>query len=386
MGTVFVATTLTAKDKDNKTGDINKVMYVDVENNKIAYADVSQAKIPGFNTITRRYVNDNVPIEETVGTLAFVNTEYRFYGVLKMLGNKPYLVWITEEDLKVDKNYNLIANINNKPYDITHLGKSVFNKNWLSVTKQLFVSSVQYKLLGYEKFMEIIGSREINKNDVKPINNVKPTNISKVSNNKSVEESINNNINANDNNSDKLSDIEKDIIRRLVEIEKREESLAKKEAELSEKSTRLSNILAKIEGNEIDNIISTIIDIDELIEFDVEPVDELTKSDFAIEMSIKMLNHGDVISIHQDYFKKLHCLTKKTLESNLAYTNYKIMASIKFERNSEYSVFGIVEYNSDSSYVKFNVLKPFSNKEIKDEEVANYFVEYTKWRKSRATN
>lgn len=372
MANIFVVTALTAKEKANKNADIDKVVFIDVDNNRVVHGRIEQAKIPTFNTKTRRYINDEVNIEESVGTLLFVNNEHNFYGVLRLLGTKLTLEWITKQNLLEDKNYNKIANIHNLPIDITSQGLRVFNKNWLPFAKQIFVSEINYKMTTKEKFMQdITGVVESVEKDIK---NEEPTLYETKEDTQINRENNKDTENTNEN-------INIDLVKRLVELEKREEAVREKEKDLTEKSNRLSRLLAKLETVDIDKAVGAMVDVDDISTFDKREDSSISKADLATEFSLKIASSGDIVTISKDYYSKVFWLTRKTLEQNVAYTMYKLMVSLKFERESEYSIFGIIDYNEDLDVVKFKVLKSYSKSGITEHEISDFHLEYLKDRK-----
>ena len=368
MESIFVVTAVSTKERcSNKSINLDKVVFIDIEKNKVAQGLINQASINRFDIKNRRYQDDLVNIEDSIGTLAFINKKYKFYGVLRYMGNKLYIEWITEEHLKNDKNLDNLANIHGDLVDITSLGTKVFTKDWLNTVRKICVTEINYKVISTDKFIHNIEVE--NKEDEK-------TNEEITLSKKEETETI---VEQNENKKDITVEIlNKDILNKLVELEIREKALTEKERSIQEKCDKINRILSKLENVDVNKLIGTVVDADNIYKFDTVKEEKLSKADLANEFALKMLNNGDEISIDKSYFNKIKCLNKKSIESNVAYTYYKMIVALKFERESQYAIFGILDYNEDKEFVKFKVLKSYTNSDITDEEINKFYLEYLK--------
>ena len=107
-------------------------------------------------------------------------------------------------------------------------------------------------------------------------------------------------------------------------------------------------------GNETLQSIASI-NGDKIKQVHLESGEELSKYNIY-KYIIENIQCMDVISIPNDVFKQLstnvHRVLSSTFKTNGEYKEFKWIASVKFESNSEKSVIGVVKFDDESEYIK----------------------------------
>lgn len=388
-----------------KSKDKANVHIVDLDTLDSKYVTIKSLmncknKIPGLESIN-----------DTNGTLAVVDFERRFYGILKEGTGKLSITWVTMDSIeKENTDLSNYYNYKGKMIDISKETLDVLNKEyWMKKSHKKiaacrFIKSLEvYRMMSKEDFIHSINGELIDGIE-DPTVKIETDTITNEDANKDKEaeveakheeaisekecadninsEEIKTSTNTLENAELKVSDILSNIEERLANVIEREKTLANREQELIEKSSRLNRILVKLEGADLSNNTDTVIDVDNIAYFDSEPNNnEETISKVMYDTILKVLNSKDMITVSLDYFSTLQCYLKKTFESNMAFTVYTAMAEIKFNKTDEQKLLAIIKSDENEKHVTITILKKYSSSDITDADIAYFTVEYIKWRK-----
>lgn len=382
-----------------KSKDKANVHIVDLDTLDSKYVTIKSLmncknKIPGLESIN-----------DTNGTLAVVDFERRFYGILKEGTGKLSITWVTMDSIeKENVDLSNYYNYKGKMIDVSKETLDVLNKEyWMKKSHKKiaacrFIKSLEvHRMMSKEDFIQSINGEltdesedittkietdtVINKEVGVEIEQGEAISEKEDTNNINSEE-VKNSTNTLENSELKVSDILSNIEERLANVIEREKALANREQELIEKSSRLNKILVKLEGVDLSSNTDTVIDVDNIAHFDSEPDnDEETMSKVMYDTILKVLNPKDIITVSLDYFSTLKCYLKKTFESNMAFTVYTAMAEIKFNKTDEQKLLAIIKSDENEKHVTITILKKYSSSDITDSDIAYFTVEYAKWRK-----
>lgn len=356
-----------------------------------------------------KYKGDTVSFKNSIGTLMFVNTVSKFYGVLVSSKNDLAIHWITFDDFEASEYKDSVCNINGSLIDITEYKSRVFKTNWgVGIAKSHRVSrDIVFKARVKDSFVKYVNAgmvipstdslEELQKGtdssnivtDIAQItdgdtmenddeHNGLVDDISKVGN-----QDILNLQQLLSNYNDKLSDV-------LVRLEGQEASLREKEEQadelqkkLKDSNDRLNRVLSRLDNTEFKETTETIIEVDNIYTFsDKNAKKEHNKNDFATEMVLKYLSDNDRVTIDKDYYtSKINAYLIKTLEQNLNLTKYTAITKLKFEADSEYCIYAVVEFDESSKQVVINVIKAYSKVKMSDSDIANCYRVYEENRK-----
>lgn len=381
--------------------------------------DKANVHIVDLDTLDSKYVTikslmnckNRIPglesINDTNGTLAVVDFERRFYGILKEGTGKLSITWVTMDSIE-NENTDLsnYYNYKGKMIDVSKETLDVLNKEyWMKKSHKKiaacrFIKSLEvYRMMSKEDFIHSINGELIDGGEDTTVkietdtitNKDKKAEVGEKHEEAILEKECTDNINSEEiktstntleNAELKVSDILSNIEERLTNVIEREKTLANREQELIEKSSRLNRILVKLEGTDLSNNTDTVIDVDNIAYFDSEPNNkEETISKVMYDTILKVLNSKDMITVSLDYFSTLQCYLKKTFESNMAFTVYTAMAEIKFNKTDEQKLLAIIKSDENEKHVTITILKKYSSSDITDADIAYFTVEYIKWRK-----
>lgn len=434
---------------------MSKVLLVNCTQYKSAYYAVSLAdkqcivlgieslakKVPDeFDAKTHICRGDTIPVFKSYGTLAYVNNEYNFYGILKERNKGVGIIWVSKEKAEKDDRFDSLCNRYGELLDITSEGLDVLDKSWNKGFKSSILSdSLRQFPCKKEIFYESIGVKVETDGDIEdeqldmnniteeaknkpteiektPIENVEDTRTEEVCDTYSnstdaqtdknednrqidilgtVEESVTEESKAESEEKKSGSELKteqrismdlfnsymSDIEARLIEVSKREEEIAKREAELIEASNKINNILANADSYSVDNIVDVILDVDIVANNSVITDNKYVCTDYTYEMILKLLHKGDCISIPFDYYSKLKPVVKKMLECNKSYNIYKVLVEISFNKASNENLVAIIDCDETINKVTIHILKPYNTDKMLDSQLKDYLTMYYSWRK-----
>jgi hypothetical protein len=126
---------------DRDSGKPEKSIIVDVVNQRMASVKIEQLDELNIGIKNGRYLNSNVELSKTLGTVALVNETHRFYGIMHYKKSKLSLYWITFDDFAKDSRKHEFIMVNDL-INIESYGETVLNKNWLK-SKGINIKCIQ---------------------------------------------------------------------------------------------------------------------------------------------------------------------------------------------------------------------------------------------------
>lgn len=383
----------------------SRLLIADLDNKNTILKFDKSTKINNFDMSKKMYTGDKIEITNSIATAAYHHNKFKVYGLLNEHKGKVRIIWIKEDDFKNDSKSSLVVNMANM-IDISDLGEEIFETNWsgknfgkplisrrvagIQASFTTFYDYIRNNLREYNKEHGIVTDEEIKeevKHEVKSdtVELDKPA-LEEVEDNKCNEcdnnEQSNGTIDENAKINSKYFDILESKLRNIIE---REKALDEREEELIRKSTGINRLLAYTNQLDLDGLANINIDIDNIVSFEdrkIDNVDEKTKtSELAYELMLKALSVNDSVSIPMEYFSKLKCYVKKTLESNLKYTKFKVLSVIKINSTDTANLCALVDSDEQLDKVRITVVKEYNNSNISDEEIVKFEIQYAKLRK-----
>jgi hypothetical protein len=145
--------------------DKEKVYIVDLSNNrfqKISIDKLKTLKIENFDSKELKFKNDKYSVLESLGTLAYIDKDNKFYGILKERNGLLSVMWITYENAhKLIDNNDYFDNLSNTQGNVLIITgeKEITDRDWFkslfgkSVGKAVIISSIpKYTLASKETF------------------------------------------------------------------------------------------------------------------------------------------------------------------------------------------------------------------------------------------
>ena len=341
--------------------DPSKIFVVDPVEHRVAVINYESFA----NKELIRHFGDN-----TVGTVAYINTEFNFYGVIQPFNGKLELRWISIENFNNDTKHNKVLLDKDLLVDVTQCGERVLNKYWFRDIPGVVVKSLSRWM---EKKDRLFGVGEATK---EPQETVEEPQETVEEPQKTAEEKIETPI---DNIG--VRNYIKELSLREAAVQAKEIEVQNKLTELTEKSNRLSTILDTLSKKNFDSAVEVILDVDEVTKIGMVNTVKTVSNEFAYEMLLKAAMDNDSITVSKEYLSKLKIYMKKSLEANLGYTKYRAIVQIKFESTSENSILAIIDYDEDKDTARVTILKAFCNERITTDEVSKYYIAYEQWRR-----
>ena len=386
---------------------MNTNLLVNSKNKKILYlVDILNRT---YRSIVRdtcnstKYQQSEVTVCESSGTLAYVNKEYGFYGILRERQGGASIIWIEANALFNDSRISNIINNTDELCDITEYGLDVLEKSWNNKLKTCTTcKDLSWRLIGKNEFLVSIGALAPSE-EVEPEGTDDVANTNKDLANTNIEEeprieikeflheneqSFEENLKQTKENVRDKSEIRelfnsylKTIEDRIDDIKDREQALRNKESDLQNKFNKLNNLYSNYDGTELYKLNEEVLDLDLVVSNGNVEVSIKDKPDYVWELMLKLLSENDSISISHEYYEKLHILPKKQLEANLSYTRYKSLASLKFNKNDPNNLVVMIEFDDTLPYVRINVIKPYGLNTFEPEEIRDYLTKYADWKR-----
>lgn len=410
----------------------------------ISKETITKVNSDKFNIETQNYSGDLVSICDSYGTLAYVNTEYNFYGILKERNKGVGIIWVSKENAEKDEKFNSLCNRCGELLDITSEGLAVFDNSWkkgfkssilsdslrqFPCKREIFDNSLginieaiedsedeqlniaEYTTETEEKSVELEELLIENVDDAVVENvdntysNVKEAVIEENKYTKRNEEvnlvnkdtAEENKCETKKNKSESSESLDesiskdmfkaymKDIESRLIEVSKREEEVTKRETELAEAYNKINGILDKADTYSVNSIVDTLVDVDLVVNNSTIVDNTFDCADHTWEMILKMLHIDDHISIPFDFYRKLKPLVKRSLEQTKNGLIYKLLAEIYFNKTSNENLVVIIDCDETIKKVTLHILKPYNKDKMLDYQINDFLIKYASWRKNVMT-
>ena len=412
--------------KNTNSDKLDNVYIADLVNRRIKLCKFKDfSSLSTIDPINYKYYGDVVTIAKSIGTLAYINTEHKFYGILKFTySGKPMLMWISYDNFwNDDKNEN-VCNIKNDLIDITDQGEAVLSKDWFKGVKSMTVDNLLSRRTSLIDFKIAVGFSQPNtplEEEGSDINtttdDVNTTtddinttaddiNTATIVENENTVDKIDESIASfndtyiededddtvgidineenteetelNNNTIDNNTNIDlNDLIKREAELMIKQMELNRLQSELEKKTRRIDELLQSLENKEFTDVISKMIEVDNIYTFeDRVQLNEYGQSDYMSEMVLKYISNNDTVTISKAYYSKLCTYMIKQLDANLSYSKYSAIVKIKFESTSEYCLYAIVEYDESVNYVRLSVIKRYDTTDITDDIILQYYRQY----------
>lgn len=285
-------------------------------------------------------------------TIGVVHHGYKVYGLLRDSGAKlPNLIFVTEAGLKEFKDD--IINYDKSGYiiDISDKGPEVFNGNF---NKSMFKSvkkmdETTKKWASTENFLLKIG-----------INTTEQT--------------------------------EETAEQRNETTEQRNETAEQTETKIEKHNSKIN------ENTEKEETHLNFLDEDNRIQMEIREDRYSTDSklettvskkidsvDYSIYKSIiKVLRVNDTISIPKDFYMSLVRLIKRNITLSRNGEDYIAIVKLKLDRKDTDNIVVRADFNSKDEYTTIAVIKQFNSVDITDDQIAEYEVKYSEWRKAHS--
>lgn len=107
--------------------------------------------------------------------------------------------------------------------------------------------------------------------------------------------------------------------------------------------------------------------------------------DYSIYKSIiKVLRVNDTISIPKDFYMSLVRLIKRNITLSRNGEDYIAIVKLKLDRKDTDNIVVRADFNSKDEYTTIAVIKQFNSVDITDDQIAEYEVKYSEWRKAHS--
>lgn len=397
---------LIASKKNNKA-----IHVLDLEAGQYKYALLDDIKrLNNKDWVGDRLILDKLPINETYGTLAFKDKQNKVYGILKEYGKSLSVCLIPAS--RLDNKDKSLSGVNSELLEIDSSDEQIYTKKyWISkyncikalictdnihslskISVEQLKSIIEDKPSVHEETLETQQSVQEETQESLETSETQET-VEEITESTVIEKEETKEIiedkeelfkGTSNNSNEMLLEFEKSLEKRLENIIEREKVIKEKEKELIEKSSRLNKVLARAESGEVNNIVNTLLEVDNVYVDGVEHKRVNLKQDYVYEMLLKTVSIGDMITISKDYFTRLKVYMRKNLESNISYTKYKAISTIKFHSEVKENIVALVNYDESLDGIQLTILKDYDDTEFTEDDLARYILQYNKWRKNVA--
>lgn len=399
--TVFVV------DSTNINSDNNVVVGVLPINN--------DSEIIGYSAKDNKYTDDDFSLTDSLGTIAYVNNEYGFTGVIRpskstksvIKNNIKHklivlnLLWIKTDTLKQLKQYSLLANSKN-PIDVTNQGLKVLEQDWVGkgISKVLYLdnfgtsnnfSSFCSRLTKEEFISSLYSELHIDKNydsssETKNEQYIKEetANEDEKEQTETIEATKTEKEDASAQVNKELLNIISNLENRLSEIIEKEDALKEIVNNISNKQDELSEKVENTSANKNNDDNENMISVNTIVESGAVVRKVLDTYDNSYEIMLKTLSVGDNVSLPFEYYSKIKVIQKKMLSCTGTMT-FEALSTIKFDEMSQRNIFAYLYVNERQQIVRLLVLKEFNDRIITDSDIQEYYAKYLKWKKEAST-
>ena len=356
--------------------------------NIILSNEVVRQLVPSFNIFSRNYAGDSVSIEDSDGTILYVGRDEKYYGILRFTKNKLNLYWIADIDMTPEAKSKLLNSNCKYAIHLSTFDDAMLRHNWLPGGNIAIVKNMKRSLRSKEQFLDYVNGR-IDSFEPKSDNKIEEPESNEVNGTKEVKEdttvekeekTTEVTENKEDNKEYRESLLSRQIKNLPSDIDFRQEELERLQR-LDATCNKLNALLSKLEGNEYEEAVATVVNVNDIYSFDDYPDDEIKQSDIVYETLLKMASQFDCISISAEYFAKIKIYLKKTLTSNMSYSSYKAIALIRFESNSQFGLLALIDYTEGNELVRITILRKYSNRPITDDEINKHYIRFEALRK-----
>ena len=347
------------------------------------------------------------------GTVVYNIDELKVCGVLRMTNGKVSLSWIKMADIELNMSdktwFNNLSDSKERSAEewldfiengtVNGVGSIICCRQFAfkgnaRVKRSDFVAELRKE---FESRKQSVQTSENNELSEEKANEAieKVEKISSDSNQKDLlakEENVEQRLSSNDNEEQKSNTSEEmsnlfdkymsDISARLIVIKNKEEALAKRELVINEKERVLSELLAKAEKAEREEIETVMADIkyefssSEEFKNNSSAVNNSTEGSMIIyEVILKALSKDDDITIPFEFYKGMKPVILKNIELNSQYTKYKAVANFKFGKD-RYCLTGLLTVNEIEHTVRLKVIKPYNQTQFDSRALAQWCIEY----------
>lgn len=376
---------------------------------------INSEELVGYSVQDNKYIDDDFSLVDSLGTIAYVNKEYGFTGVLRaskstktVVKNKIKhklivlnLIWIKTDTLKQLKQYSSLANSKN-PIDITSQGLKVLEQSWVGngiskvlyldnfgasanfsnfcskLTKEEFISSLEVK----KHLSENCGSSSEVKDGQRL--NEETTNVIEKEPSEIIEDTKTEKEDASAQVNKELLGIISNLENKLSKIIEKETTLNEIVNNISNKQDELSKKIEKTSDNKNNDDNENLISVNTIVESGAVVRKVLDTYDNSYEIMLKTLSIGDNVSLPFDYYSKIKVIQKKMLSCTGTMT-FEALSTIKFDEMSQRNMFVYLYVNERQQIVRLLVLKEFNNEIVTDNDIQEYYSKYLKWKKEAST-
>lgn len=356
----------------DKAGE-NGVAIVDTETRKfqLVTLDANVLKyVPAFRSISKNYEGDIVSIENSEGTIMYADKYRKYYGVLKYNERGLQLYWIADIDLTLDIKKRLLNTSCRHAIILDKFDEKMTLNTWMPKVNVSIVKSLKRSFRAKNLFIDYIEGRI-------------PDFDTEI---RSESKEITSQTESNTTAQTEAKDTEL-IVKPPKQIEKVPVAI-NYDAEEMKRLERLDNLLSKVdsllsrlEGQDYEDAVATIVNVNDIYRFDDYHDDEIKQTDLIYETLLKMASPFDSISITREYYEKIIVRLQKPLTSSLDYSSYKSIAIIRFESGSQFGILCIIDYTEGNEMVRITILKRYDNKPITSDEINRYYIHYEQLRK-----
>lgn len=406
---------------ENNTVFLADIANINTDNNVIVDTlpiknnIINSEELVGYSVQDNKYIDDDFNLIDSLGTIAYVNKEYGFTGVLRaskstksVVKNKIRhklivlnLLWIKTDTLKQLKQYSLLANSKN-PIDITSQGLKVLEQSWVGngfskvlyldnfgasanfnnfcskLTKEEFISSLEVK----KHLSENCGSSSEVKDEQRL--NEETTNVIEKEPSEIIEDTKTEKEDASAQVNKELLEIISNLENKLSKIIEKETTLNEIVNSISNKQDELSKKIENTSDNKNNDDNENLISVNTIVESGAIVRKVLDTYDNSYEIMLKTLSVGDNVSLPFDYYSKIKVIQKKMLSCTGTMT-FEALSTIKFDEMSQRNIFVYLYVNERQQIVRLLVLKEFNDEIVTDNDIQEYYSKYLKWKKEAST-
>lgn len=361
--------------------------------------------VPSFRSISCNYEGDTTNLDSSEGTIAYIDKNKKYYGILKFNKGKLNLYWIADIDLTPETKNTLLNSSCKNAVVLDEFSEDFLSKLWFPSGPVAIVKSLKRALRSKEQFINYISGKIDSFDKIETLNVSENTTVIEDDKDIKLENTVvgkdNTTFNFSNSTTNNISSTKtsfdfgdsKPSIVKMPNAIPTETPVPKKVAVESDKEelnrlskmdsllSRLESLLTKLEGNDYEEAVATIVNVNDIYSFDDYADDDIKQSDVVYETLLKMASQFDCISVSSEYFNKIKLYLKKTLTSSIDYSSYRAIALIRFESGSQFGILALVDYTEGNDMVRITILKRYSNKPITDEEVNKYYIHYEAIRK-----
>lgn len=382
------------------SGKGGKFFIYNTELEKIAILENTEenrqliAENTSFHLNERKYENDVCTLDESFGTLVFVSNTYRLYGLAYPKKNRrtkameltskfiPMECLDNYKDKLLNSSGNLIDISNEKLYSHCkvkglYTGFADETGNSVEVDKVNQFLQCRLNIAGNKEGQQLTENFKLEKEGKQSDINMLLDKISQLMEGLQLLDNKKEAFYKERNEFYKEREaFYKDKQMKEQDLNDREQEINCKEAKLIIWQQGIESLKGLYDGKKTE--FGKVVNASHMWPFAREV--EYEKIDYAYEYQLKIASINHTVRIPMSFYRKAVTEVVKILNANREYTAYEAIIAVRFLGDKDRNLLVVAYYDESAEFIDMVVLKEYTRFEVNQNYLAEYELQYRKWR------